>query len=420
MTDWKLLAIALAFVAYMARLRHVNRRAMKFAGLLVCALAGYSTVPLLTAGLAGPARYSGVDAQLGPGPGPGGGGVLSIFRRGGGTTPASQIGPPNAPNCTATVFAPTGDSLRIVCSAFVGSGNDTHAATAILVDTAGGGWNPPQYFADTLGAVITDTIPALDSASFVDILVAYQGASGQWSDYDTILAVEMVQGASLYPNMPAGMSPITQWDGTSATVPSGWTGNLGGCGSVEADGVTTTNPLGTGSSLKIGYVSGSGGQCGTGPTIDWGSGYDTVYVSYRIYIDPNWNQNAGQKIFFLFQNGGTSTTAYYYTREAIDVTNVAMHGQDNLGQPTHIDDTDFWNGARGNWVNIEFVFVAETTYNSSDDARVTVYKNGTQTSTAFSYGIMGDITGLEWYLERNANHTQTEYFLIGEFAAWGK
>lgn len=52
MSDWRLLAVALAFVYAMARLTHVNRRAMKFGGLLVLALAGYKTVPMIAAGVA--------------------------------------------------------------------------------------------------------------------------------------------------------------------------------------------------------------------------------------------------------------------------------------------------------------------------------------------------------------------------------
>lgn len=51
MNDWRVLAIALAFVAWMGSRKEYNHRALRFAGLLVLALAGYKTVPMLVAGL---------------------------------------------------------------------------------------------------------------------------------------------------------------------------------------------------------------------------------------------------------------------------------------------------------------------------------------------------------------------------------
>lgn len=217
--------------------------------------------------------------------------------------------------------------------------------------------------------------------------------------------------SSLYPNRPSGMTLLTQWDGTSVSLPAGWTGPLGGFASVQSDGAVV-NPLGTGSSIKISYAAGSGSQGGV-PAINWGPGWKKLYISYRIYIDPNWDESVGQKIFYVSTNA--TRNAYYYTREA----DRSFHGQDNLGGPNHLELADFWSGARGNWVNVELLLERETTYNSSNDAKVTVWKNGVLMAAAKAVGRMDDLTGMEWYLSRNGDHKRAEYFLIGELAAWG-
>jgi hypothetical protein len=354
---------------------------------------------------------------LGPGPGVGRGGGRSRDRAGG-SGGGCTYGAPNAPTVSIPWYGLNGDSVGLRSSAFNGTCDDTQDSINFDVDSVGADWSTP-VFTSTLGAVLTDTATSLIAATQYKVRARVKGAAAKsalWSDYGDSTVFTTDDGSGLYPNIPANMSLITQWDGTSATAPSGWTGNLGGCGSVEADGVTTTNPLGTGSSLRIDYVTGLGTQCGNGPVINWGLGYDTLYVMYRIYIDPNWEEAHGQKLAYVFQNGGTSTTAYYVTREANK--NLLVSG--NLGGPVYITATGLWTGARGTWVTIETIWYAETTYNSSDDAAIYVYKNGTLVGSNTSPDVMGDLNGLEWYLARNDSHSQSEFFLIGEFSAWGK
>lgn len=211
----------------------------------------------------------------------------------------------------------------------------------------------------------------------------------------------------LYPNRPGGMTLLMNYNGTSTTSPSA----IGTGSSVQADGAIV-NPLGSGSSIRLDYTAGNtwGGNL---PVIDWGGNWQKLYISYRLYIDPTWDEAYGGKLFYVFQNGGSSTTAYYYTRAAGYDT--AFYGQDNLGQPTHIIAGGFW--ARGTWLNIEILLEAETIYNTTDDARVRVWRNGVADATGV--GVMGRLNGVEWYLTRNNAHTQNEYMLIGEFAAWG-
>lgn len=68
MTDWRLWGLALAFVYLMARLRddQFSPRAMKFAGILVLALAGHQVVLPMIAGTLAPAQATEAVAE-GPG-----------------------------------------------------------------------------------------------------------------------------------------------------------------------------------------------------------------------------------------------------------------------------------------------------------------------------------------------------------------
>lgn len=218
-----------------------------------------------------------------------------------------------------------------------------------------------------------------------------------------------------YPNKPVGMTMLTRWDGTSLTnagwqLDSAWNNQV----SLQAD---PTNPAGTGSVLRVNFNQGS--NVGPVPVINtWPGGpYDELYFMYRIYIDPNWDETPGQKIFYWGSNG--FVTAHYATRE-MAAGEYRFNVQDNLGKPTALSLQNFWSGARGNWVNVE-IYAKRESIPGAGDGIVRVYKNGVlqgQSSTVQSFPY--PFQGMEWYMFRNNVHTQNEYFLIGELSVWGK
>lgn len=229
---------------------------------------------------------------------------------------------------------------------------------------------------------------------------------------DTVTAPPPPPPSALYPNRPSGMSLLTQWNGTSRTnagwqLSSDWNNHV----SVRAD---ATNPLGTGSVLRVDFFQGSNvGPIGTINT--WAGGpYNEIYFMYRIYIDPNWDESQGQKLFYW--GSGGFVTAHYVTRES-DLT---LNVQDNLGLPTALANTDFWAGTRGTWVTLE-IYARKGSSPTASDGVLRVYRNGllrAQNTAVRSFP--NAFQGMEWYMYRNGTHSRNEYFLIGELSAWGK
>ncbi len=132
-----------------------------------------------------------------------GGGDLVTTGGGASTMPISYYAP-TTPTHDAVVFASTGDSLRILGSAFQGNPDtDTHDSTQIAVDTAGAaidadsGFVTPRYFA-SLGAVLTDTVPALDSGGVFVSRIRYKGAGGGWSAWSDSLSTTMTAHVVLF------------------------------------------------------------------------------------------------------------------------------------------------------------------------------------------------------------------------------
>lgn len=194
----------------------VRKEAVRMSGLIgVSLIAGLTTVavaqPQLVESLVerfdgdstvwvpeGPVRsprivdgLSPIVGNLGPGPGVSSGTPTAS------STSAVSYAAPNTPTHDAVAFAPTGDSLRILGSAFSGSGDDTQDSMAIQVDTAGGDFSSPQYFNDTIGAVITDTVTAIDSGAVVVSRIAYKGTNGGWSAWSDSLSTTMATGVGV-------------------------------------------------------------------------------------------------------------------------------------------------------------------------------------------------------------------------------
>lgn len=229
-------------------------------------------------------------------------------------------------------------------------------------------------------------------------------------------------GGELYPNRPSGMTLLTQWDGTqrgiTGDMPVGWYDPIlsESQATIQADGGGVVNPLGTGSSLKINYPNGTNSVGNNNPQGDWGGDWKKLYISYRIWIQPGWDTSIGQKLFYIRQAGDPAVNDYYFVREA----GGAFKGQNNFsGGPNFCQDFSFWTGVEGSWVNVEILLEAETAYNSSNDARCRVWKNGVLAADESGFGPLDNMTGMELYLTRNSNHTQDEYFLIGEIRVDG-
>ncbi len=232
MTDWRLLAIALAFVAYMAKLEKVNRRAMKFAGVLVLALAGYKTLPLLAPMFApGSAQYSGVAEVAEFGPGPTGPVVVGSRNRTGSPPPSGAIGVPNTPTVTATVVDTS--TWWVDFSAFVGSGGDTQDSIHIQVDRNGGNFSSP--LTDVKSGVqtrdtLSDNTDWKADSTYV-VRGRQKGLAGGWSVYDSVTVV------NTQPALPSltfavdwstatGTSDSALRDGTTINIESGTAPNL--------------------------------------------------------------------------------------------------------------------------------------------------------------------------------------------------
>jgi hypothetical protein len=127
------------------------------------------------------------------------------------STQTDNISIPNTPTIDAVVLNAVADSLRLVSSAF--SGDGSHDSTQFTLDTAGtaidadSGFASPKFFS-SLGAVTTDTVPALDSGAVYVAAVRYKNSAG-WSAWSDSLSVTMTSSTL-----------VTGW---GAHRPTGWT-----------------------------------------------------------------------------------------------------------------------------------------------------------------------------------------------------
>lgn len=255
------------------------------------------------------------------------------------------------------------------------------------------------------GGIAGVTIMGL-SVAFVNSPAGLMVIRSAWSAPDTFMNAVNV----LYPNIPGGMTTLTQWDGTDLTV-TDWS-YFNPCSSLQADGGGIVNPLGTGSSVRIDYVAGSGSQCGgawfddSANNVFPGGPYNVMYVMYRKYIDPTWAESPeGQKEFSWDSLSAGNPSKYYFTRApGGSGPRNQMTVQDNVGGPTFSSD-NFW--LLGAWNNVELL-------HNTDVDSVWVYNNGVL-AAAGAVTADTDLTGLNIWLSRNGAHGQSEYFLIGEF-----
>lgn len=214
--------------------------------------------------------------------GAGAGGLAGIGKAAGILT-SPEIGTPNAPSITATVYRDQGDSLWVDGGAFSGSGGDTHDSTYIKIDSTGGG---KAYHLDTLGAIERDSVggnvAALDSGAVVDVIMQYKGASGGWSAPDTSVGVVM---ATTVPTDTIYYHNFSDSTFGGATHP--WAGSK--------EIVFVDGPAGAGFSGKTarieylvrGASDDNGFDYNASTAADSTTYNDTVWVSGEFYIVPD-------------------------------------------------------------------------------------------------------------------------------------
>lgn len=131
----------------------------------------------------------GVLSFWGAGVGLGGG------RVGTGTTSSFSYSAPNAPTVDAQFI--DSSTVKVILSAFVGSGDATHDSTHIQIDRVGGNFSSPLV--DSIsGAVLIDTLQSnanlkFDTTYIVRARVKANPNKGGWSAYDSVTYVNTSQ-----------------------------------------------------------------------------------------------------------------------------------------------------------------------------------------------------------------------------------
>ncbi len=235
--------------------------------------------------------------------------------------------------------------------------------------------------------------------------------------------------AALYPNRPAGMSLLDQWDGTSITK-ANWT-ELGAPwntkATVEDD---STNPLGTNKVIQVSFQPGDTNAGAPTRNTFAGGPFSEYYIMYRIKYSANWQQ-LGHKHFYWGspvgsrQNEGCGPCCFFTTHEANGQSNVG----DQHGAVTEwvIQASNYWDDPDdfGVWVNMEYHFICNSAP-GADDGAAYLYRNGVLVGQGLAHDWVpageaeAGFDGFHWYHQRNDQHTQSENYRIGELAIFGK
>jgi hypothetical protein len=358
---------------------------------------------------------------------------------GGGAPPA---GAPNAPTTLATVYRTEGDSLWIDLGTYVGSGGDAQDSAYILVDTSGGNFSAPQYFADTLGAIRRDSIAA-DSGAVVDIITGYKGTSGGWSAPDTLLGVEMTFASSLYPNEPAGMTTVYNNPGIYDELEGDFTDNTDGWFDHEPFAPAAQivsdpgNPTGTGTSVRFDHLNGDGGGGGKLRTWDrlsdtlGGSNasgpFDTLYYALRLYIPTGQGNGCGPdthpaKANYLGVEGNGFNRIYFVPCTGEQVVQFAGAP----GTQSRYVSYSFPNTEETEWL-LEVVLTAESSA-TGNDATMATFVNGSPIAAGVWTGLTLSadgqsafrFDGMNWYHDQGSNATTGHFWYMRDVKVSGK
>ena len=253
--------------------------------------------------------------------------------------------------------------------------------------------------------------------------------------------------AATYPNMPAGMDSVFNWDGTTKAASTGWTGPDLSADTAEVEVlVDATNPGCSGSVLRFKYPIGSN-SAGSYASNSFTSSilYDTTYVMFRIKYDAAWEaighklpgyygaprNNAGVTHGPGRGNAISSPTQFFTTRESSDKFNFSEQNGATAGTPIGVFDA--WSGVNGNWAALEMLFIAESTV-SADDGKFFAWLDGVLVDSATALDLTPNgatacdgvpctevgVGGYQWYTTRNDANTIASFYDVGEFLFMGK
>ena len=221
----------------------------------------------------------------------GGAGVsLGVFG-GTGTGVASVVSPPSTPTVDISVFAPTGDSMRVIGSPANPDGADTHDSTKIQVDSVSKDFTSPQYHNVVLGPVETDTaLITGDSGAVVITRIAYKGATGGWSEWSAWDTTTMEYLSFVTPDWYTGWESGGVDDGSNDSVgvvmEGGlMAGNVANCCTYTGTGYTHLQAADT-HAARLNYRCPGSGACDERRVSFWlNANDDTLYK--EVWIE--WN-----------------------------------------------------------------------------------------------------------------------------------
>ena len=352
--------------------------------------------------------------------------TTSVGRLGAEGTPVTSQAPD-----TPTIYgwSTTETTWDLTSSAFSDpDAGDTHLNSDWQVTTAADTGFASVVFESLADASNKTSIQATGLTGETDYIarVLHRDGQGNPSSYSSTVADTTTAGGySLYPNKPSGMEEVFQWDGTTAYYGTSWYHSPSWVANVSSI-VDATNPLGTGYSLKMNFLSGLQGAGIAADNHFDGGNYSELYFMYRVFYPSDW-ELLGQKNFYfgthLDNRNEGSPTDYYITAQWPNAYTATLTSQHSGTGGNFMDEAGVWS--RGVWHEVELHVVAESTPAASDgefyywmdgvliDSSTSIaWITGADTSVGFN--------GCEWYCVRNDYNTYDTYFKCGEFYCAGK
>lgn len=230
-------------------------------------------------------------------------------------------------------------------------------------------------------------------------------------------------GSGTYTNEPEGHTTIQQIsDGTTKTI-DGF-GTWGSAVEVVDD---LDNPIGTDKALRWTILSGerNGGVLSRS---EWPSGpFTDFYVMLRINYEATWEE-VGHKVWGYWgahpdsRNNVSSPTQFYCTRESGRTLKITVQ---NSAPNTYnvLVINDAWPAPGTGYHELEVLAIGETLGGDADGI-CRVWMDGVLIGENLgvqwvSDGQVSQHQGLQWYANKNTEHTQDSHFRVGELYASG-
>lgn len=330
---------------------------------------------------------------------------------------------------TATACTVDGTASTLVSSLTAVANTDV-AFTVTLIDNESGDPIPDIAAADIsvngdTGATISSFTGSTDSNGQISGLVQWS-TNGAKSMTCAVLPSGAnvsitgwtctVSGAgSAYPNEPAGLTPIAQFDGSPRETANkafgySWTGpwfwESGSRTEDESLIVTAdvTNPTGSNNVLRFIWTPGTVASIKSAKIdpANFPSTYSTLYVMLRIYWEADTWDNTGHKFFYV--GLPTSDKHFYVTRDLNGAGKMTTEGY--AGAAGNIINLPTGTFVDGSWNNIEFVLHASGT--------AAWYLNGSLIGSATGVNWNSSNFGtFEWYATNNSI-PDVKHYRIGE------